>query len=40
MRNRFYYQQQLTQQPQDISLSEIVGKIFSTNYRAYGTRRL
>lgn len=39
-RNRFYYQRQLPQQPQDVVLSERVGRVFNDNYRAYGTRRL
>ncbi|MFQ1054595.1 IS3 family transposase [Gilliamella apicola] len=36
----FYYQRQLPQQPQDVVLSERVGRVFNDNYRAYGTRRL
>ena len=39
-RNRIYYQRQLPQQPQDVVLSERVGRVFNDNYRAYGTRRL
>lgn len=30
----------MTEQRQDIVLSEIVGKVFDDNYQAYGTRRL